>query len=303
MQAPATPPEDTEALRRGRRHAILCVLGAAACYAVASVCVKMVAQRIPTMEITFFRAAFVLPVLLPLILRAGGWNALRTTRPWGHVARTVFGMTGMVSAFYGLSVLPLATVTALGFAMPLFLTVLSVPLLGEKVGPRRLGAVLVGLLGVLVIVRPWQAEGDMPLGAVAFVLLGVLGWALAMISIRRMGAAGESNITIVAWFGIGATVVAAIAMLPVWITPRGWEWAFLIGAGVISAVAQLLMTEAYRSGEATLIAPFEYGSIVYATTFGLLIWGEFPDVWDGVGIAILIGSGLYIWHREVVRRR
>src|SRR5690606_32955594 len=112
------------------------------------------------------------------------------------------------------------------------LTVLSVPLLGERVGPRRGGAVLIGLVGVLAIVRPWEGGGDMPLGAMAFVLAGVLGWALAMITIRRMGAAGESNIAIVAWFGIGAMIASGFAMLPGWVTPRGWDWLFLAAVGL-----------------------------------------------------------------------
>jgi drug/metabolite transporter (DMT)-like permease len=294
---------DTVALRRNRRHAILCILGASATFAVAAACVKVVAPRIPTLEIVFFRNAFMLPALLPLIIRAGGWRALRTRRPLGHAARTVFGLLGMVSAFYGYSVLPLATVTALGFAMPLFLTVLSIPLLGERVGPRRGGAVLVGLVGVLAIVRPWEGGADMPLGAMAFVLSGVLGWALAMITIRRMGAAGESNIAIVAWFGVGAMIVTGFAMLPGWVTPSGWDWLFLVAVGVVSALAQMLMTEAYRSGEATLVAPFEYGGILYTMALGLVIWGEWPAWMDFAGIAVLILSGLYIWDREVTRAR
>lgn len=294
---------ETEALRRTRRHAILCILGASASFALAAACVKVIAPRIPTLEIVFFRNAFMLPALVPLIMRAGGWRVLRTRRPLGHVVRTACGLLGMTSSFYGYAVLPLATVTALGFAMPLFLTVLSIPLLGERVGPRRGGAVLAGLLGVLVIVRPWQGGGEMPLGAMAFVLTGVVGWALAMITIRRMGAAGESNISIVAWFGVGGALVTGIAMLPAWVTPDLSEWLFLIAIGVISTLAQLLMTEAYRSGEATLIAPFEYGAILHTMTLGFIFWNERPAAMDFVGIAILILSGLYIWRREITLAR
>jgi len=294
---------DTAELRRNRRHAILCILGASAAFAVAAACVKSVASRIPTVEIVFFRSLFVLPALLPLIWHAGGWRALRTSRPLGHVARTAFGLIGMGSAFYGYSVLPLATVTALGFAMPLFLTILSAPLLKEQVGPERGAAVLIGLCGVLAMIRPWETDGDLPLGPVLFVVAGVLCWALTMITIRRMGQAGESNVTIVSWFAIGGAVVSGLAMLPVWVTPQGWEWPFLIATGLVSALAQMLMTEAYRTGEATLVAPFEYGAIFYTTALGVMIWEEVPDAWDAAGIAILIASGLYIWNREVVRRQ
>lgn len=286
-------------VRARRRHAILCVLGSSACFAVAAAFVKAVAPPIPIWEVVFFRSLFALPVLILLIGREGDWAQLRTRRPGGHVLRTLFGLMGMYGAFYGYAALPLATVTALGFAMPLFLTVLAVPLLGERVGPRRLTAVLVGLVGVLVMIRPWAASDDVALGPSAVVMIGVLAWALAMISIRRMGEAGERNIAIVAWFSIGSALISGIAMLANWVTPTPLQLAFLVGTGLVSAVAQLLMTEAYRVGEPTLVAPFEYAAILYTTLLGLLIWGEAPDGWDGLGIAILVGSGLYIWHREV----
>lgn len=292
--------ETSEAALRGRRrHAILCVLGSSAAFALAAACVKAVSPAIPTWEIVFFRSIFALPILALMLGRGGDWAQLRTRRPFGHVLRTAFGLVGMYGAFYGYATLPLATVTALGFAMPLFLTVLAVPLLGERVGPRRLSAVVVGLVGVMVMIRPWSEGADVALGPAAVVLVSVLAWALAMISIRKMGEAGERNIAIVAWFSIGSAVVSGLAMLPHWVTPTPLQLAFLVGTGLVSGVAQLLMTEAYRVGEPTLVAPFEYAAILYTTLLGLLIWGEAPDGWDGLGIAILVASGLYIWHREV----
>jgi drug/metabolite transporter (DMT)-like permease len=209
---------------------------------------------------------------------------------------------GMAGAFYGYAMLPIATVTALGFTMPLFLTALSVVLLGERVGPRRWTAVLVGFCGVLLMLSPGaggaKGLGD-DLGAILMVLLGALGWALAMISIRRMGDQGEQGVTIVLWFAIGAAAVAALASIPVWISPTPAQWALLAATGLVSALAQLLMTEAYRRGETTLIAPFEYSGILWTTLLGVLVWGEVPDGWDLAGFAVLVGAGLYIWHREV----
>ncbi len=281
-----------------RRRAIICVLGASALFTVAAALVKAVAPYVPVAELVFFRSAVAAVVLLPLLRGQGGWAALRTRRPWGHLGRTVTGLAGMFGSFYGYATLPLATVTALGFAMPLFLTALSVPLLGERVGPRRGAAVLVGLAGVLVMIQPWRTVDALPTGPVLIVVFGVGAWALAMISIRRMGQAGERNITIVLLFTFACTVLSGLLTIPVWVTPSGWQWGALVGVGLVSAAAQMLMTEGYRSGEATLLAPFEYGAIVYTTLLGLLIWGEWPDLGDLVGIAILVGSGLYIWHRE-----
>jgi drug/metabolite transporter (DMT)-like permease len=205
----------------------------------------------------------------------------------------------MYTSYIGYIRLPLATVTALGFAMPLCLTILSVPLLGERVGWRRGGAVLVGLLGVLVIVRPWRdARADTPLDAVALVLGGVVCWAITMITIRKLGGAGERNATIILYYCLGSLVLSLALALPMWIMPSPRDAVLLVAAGLVTSAAQSLMTQAYRGGEATLVAPFEYGAIVHATLFGALLWGEYPDGWSFSGIAVLVAAGLYIWRRE-----
>ena len=159
---------------------------------------------------------------------------------------------------------------------------------------------VVGLGGVLVMLRPWHVDADsMPLGAVAIVLSGVVTWALSMINIRQMGDAGERNVTIVAWYSLGTAFLAAFGCIFSWVTPSPWQLAALVSAGLFSGFAQLLMTEGYRAAETTLVAPFEYGAIIYATVLGAAIWGEWPDGFSLAGVAVLIASGLYIWHREV----
>jgi drug/metabolite transporter (DMT)-like permease len=276
------------------RRAILLVMGAAMLFACAAACVKALQGGIPLAQVVLARSVFALPVMLPLVWRAGGWQALRTNNPMGHAGRILWGLIGMAGAFHGYATLPLASVTALGFAMPLFLTLLAVPLLGESIDRRRLGAVLVGFLGVLVMLRPsGGGAGQWP--DYAAVLVATLAWALAMISIRRMGEAGESGVTIVAWFAIGCSAISAVFAWPVWVWPGAEQWALLAGVGLISAVAQLLMTEAYRRGDTTLVAPFEYSGIVWTTLLGMLVWAEAPDGYDALGIAILVGCGLYIW--------
>lgn len=302
MSAPSQatiPAAPASALSRARRRAILLVLGAAATFAMAAAAVKGLGGTIPLAQVILFRNLFAIPALLPVLLGNGGLAALRTRNPLGHVLRTLFGIMGMVGAFYGYAHLPIATVTALGFTMPLFLTALSVPLLKEKVGPRRWSAVGVGFLGVLLMVRPGMGDGALDLFAVGMVLLGALGWALAMITIRKMGEAGEPGATIVLWFAINASIVAGIATIPVWVTPAPWQWALLAATGLVSALAQVLMTEAYRRGETTLIAPFEYSGIIWTTLLGVLLWNELPDGWALAGMAVLVSAGLYIWRREV----
>ena len=204
----------------------------------------------------------------------------------------------MYGSFYGYGALPLATVTALGFSMPVFLALMSYPLLGERLRPGRALSVVAGLAGVLIVLRPWQGGAELPLGPAAVVMAGVLCWALAMISIRRMGQAGERNVTIVLLFSLGCSAIAAVACIPVWVTPDLPTLAALVGVGAVSALAQVLMTEGYRSGEATMLAPFEYGAILYTVLLGWLIWAEAPGPWEFVGIAVLVASGLLAWRLE-----
>ncbi len=281
-----------------RRRAILLIVVAAALFSVAGACVKAVRDGLPLAEVVLGRNLFAVPVLLWLVRRDGGLAALATRNPGLHLIRMTTGLIGMAGAFYGYARLPLASVTALGFTMPLFLTLLSVPLLGERVGLRRGAAVLTGFGGVLLMALPGGALGGEGLAMLA-VLAGALAWALSMITIRRMGAAGESNATIVLWFALGATLVSALFCLPVWQWPTGPQWALLVATGIVSALGQVMMTEAYRRGEASLLAPFEYSAILWTSLLGGVLWGELPDGWGLLGIAVLIGSGLYIWHREV----
>jgi len=266
-----------------RRRAILFVLSASFVFSCTGALIKSVAGEIPTGEIVVCRSVIAGLLLMPLLQRRGGLGLLlRTRHPWGHVGRTVSGFLGMTTSYYGYGHLPLATNTALGFAMPLVLTILSVPLLGERVGPRRIAGVLVGLAGVLISV----------------VLFGVVMWAFSMIGIRRLGGSGEPNEVIVMWYSIGASLMGLVIAVPVWVTPAWPELLGLIGVGALSAIAQMLMTEGYRTGEAALVSPFEYGAIIYTTIFGLVIWHEVPDLWNAVGILVLVGSGLYVWSRE-----
>jgi len=291
-------PSQSPSPAAARRRAILLIVAAAALFSVGGACVKAVRDGLPLAEVVLGRNIFAVPVLLWLVRRDGGLAALATRHPLLHLVRMTTGLIGMAGAFYGYAHLPLASVTALGFTMPLFLTLLSVPLLGERVGLRRGLAVLAGFGGVLLMALPGGGAGGAVLALLA-VLAGALAWALSMITIRRMGEAGESNATIVLWFALGATLVSALFCIPVWQWPTPGQWALLAATGVVSALAQVMMTEAYRRGEASLLAPFEYSAILWTTLLGGVLWGELPDGWDLLGIAVLVGSGLYIWHREV----
>lgn len=298
---PAAPDGETPAARlaAARRRGILLVLGAAGTFTLAAACVKALAGQLPLPQLVLFRNFFALPILLIMVMRAGGLVMLRPrVKMRFHLERIFWGLGGMFGAFYGYTHLPLATATALGFTMPLFLTALAVVVLREKVGWRRWTAVAVGFAGVLLILRPFDAGQALPIGAVLAVLYGALAWALAMMAIRRLGEAGESGVAIVFWFATGSALVAAVLTIPVWVWPDPRQWALLIAIGVISAFAQLMMTAAYRSGETTLLAPFEYSGLLWTTLLGIAIWSEWPDAFDLLGFGILVGAGLFIWWRE-----
>jgi len=285
-----------------RRRAILCVLAASAAFSVVGALIKAVGAAVPAVESALCRG-IVMGLIMIILLhrRHGGRIVWRTRQPWGHALRTLCGFFGMVSAYYGYAHLPLAANTALGFAMPLVLGALSGPLLGEKVGWIRGGALVAGLAGVLMMVRPWNiGAAALPLWPVAVVLAGVVAWAGAMISIRRLGVSGESNESIILYYALGSVILATGFVIPVWVTPTPIEFAGILGAAVVSTGAQLLMTEGYRTGEATVVAPFEYGAIIYTTLIGLVIWGEIPDGWSWLGIAVIIASGLYVWRQETM---
>lgn len=289
---------DGEDIGRANRRAILFVLGSSSFFAVAAALVKAAAPTIPTIEIMLARSLFALLAMLPWIIRGGGFAVLRTRQPMSHLWRTLAGFAGMYTSFYGYARLPLAMNTALGFAMPVFLSILSVLFLRERVTRGRALSIVAGLLGVLIVLRPWRTEGEIEFIPAMVVVAGVVAWAAAMVSIRRMGQAGERNVTIVTWFAVATTAVCAIGCIPVWVTPSPLVWLLLIGVGLVSGAAQLMMTEGYRSGEATVLAPFEYGAIVYTVLLGWLIWGEVPGPWEATGIVFLIGAGLVSWWRE-----
>jgi drug/metabolite transporter (DMT)-like permease len=293
-----SPPDPAATLARARRRAILLVLASSGTFTLAAAAVKGVGGEVPLAQIVFFRNLFALPLLLVMAARAGGWAALRPKRPLGHVERTFWGLLGMFGAFYSYAHLPLATASVLGFTMPLFLTALSVVLLKERVGWRRWTAVAVGFCGVLLVARPGAGGAALPIVAVLVALMGALAWALAMMSIRRLGEAGESGVAIVVWFAAGSALVAGLMTIPVWVDPTPRQWLLLLAIGGISAVAQLMMTEAYRRGEATLLAPFEYAAIIWTTLLGGFIWAEWPEAMDLLGFAVLVGAGLFIWWRE-----
>ncbi|MEX0808764.1 MAG: DMT family transporter [Dongiaceae bacterium] len=226
--------------------------------------------------------------------QGAGLSAIRTRRPFMHAIRTLLALAAIGTYFYALKTLSLAETISIGFSAPLFMAILSIPMLGEKVGPRRWAAILVGLVGVVVILRP----GMLPIsiGAISALASGIL-YALSFILARRMSAT-EGLPSLMFWFSsIG--LVATTMVLPFeWITPDWKDVLPFAVVAVMTTLAQFCITQAFRYGEVSLLAPLEYTALVWGVLYGWLIWGDLPDIWVFVGAGIMIASGVYLVHRE-----
>lgn len=276
------------------RKGIAFMVLAVGLFAVMDAMVKWLGAGYPTMEIVFFRSLFAFVPLGFLIFRDGLASAVTVRDPLGHALRCGVGIVALTVLFYGFAHLPLADVIAITFAAPVFVTALSVPLLGETVGPRRWTAVLIGFVGVLIMVQPGAGMFD---PVAALVLFGTVFYALAMIFVRKL-ARTETNTAIVFYFTLTCTLVSA-AFLPFqWVTPTWPDLALLVAVGIVGGLAQITITLAFRYADVAVVVPFEYTAMIWGALLGFFIWGEIPGLNIWVGVTIVMASGLYILHRE-----
>ncbi|MBJ7223535.1 MULTISPECIES: DMT family transporter [unclassified Brenneria] len=257
--------------------------------------IKSLGSRYPIGEIVFARSIFALLPILWLLHHSGQWATLKTTRPLAHLHRSVAGTLSLFLSFGAVTLLPLSTATALTYAAPLFITVLAAPMLGERVPARRWSAVLVGFVGVLIVVQPDMGAG-LPIGKVLGVLAAV-ATALALIAIRQM-AATESSLAITFYFTLFGTLMGAATLPFSSVRPDGMDALRLIVVGLLGGAAQLLLTKAYHLAPASLIAPFEYATLLSAILLGFLVWGDLPNHVEWIGIAIIVAANLALAARE-----
>jgi drug/metabolite transporter (DMT)-like permease len=290
----AAPNVSTDNARLG----ILLIVASSVSFALMNAVVKLVSGHLGPVEIGFFRQLFSLIPVVSLVIHQGGMPVLRTGRPFGHLFRGLIGNSAMIIFFLSVARLPLADANALSFASPLFVTALSMPLLGEAVGKHRWAAVVVGFAGVMVMTNPggnWFAGGS-GIGAGMGVLAAFMS-ALMTITIRQLNKT-EPPVRIVFYFATIGTVFFGGLLTFFWVTPTPWELTGLLVVGLIGGLSQLLMTYAYRHAPASTLAPFGYVSILWSTALGFLIWSELPRPRMLIGSAIVIVSGLYIIYRE-----
>lgn len=263
--------------------------------------IKELGPEMPTPQVMLFRMSIGLVPLIPLLLRAPR-GVLRTQRPFGHLYRIAAGGTSMALIYWAVARMPIADAVATQFTMPLFLTVLSAPLLGEAVGWRRATATIVGFGGVLIMLKPsgsgFAALDVAYLVAVAAAFL----YALAAIAMRQLGRT-EPALRTTFYFSFVAAVAGGVGCLFDWVDPTPRQLLLLIATGLIGGAGQFALVSAYARAPATIVAPFDYTQLIWATALGFVIWSETPSTTAALGAAIVAAAGLYIFRREAARRR
>lgn len=277
------------------RRAIATMLVAVLMFSMMDALLKLLSEHYPPFQVATLRGASSLPFVLGWAFASGGGRSLLRVRWPLHLLRGALGV-GMMAAFvYGVNRLPLSTAYSIFFIAPLLITALSGPLLGERVGPRRWTAIGIGLLGVLVLLRPTGA-GMLSVAALA-ILGAALGYAVTAITVRVL-ARTDSTQAMMVWLMVLMTVGAGALAWQDWVPLRA-EHAWLIaGLGVAGSLGQYAVTEAFRLGEASLIAPLEYTALIWGVLLDLALWGVLPDAVTWAGAAIIVASGLYLLRRE-----
>lgn len=269
-------------------------LAAFGIFATHDVIVKALGGSYSAFQIVFFSVLFGFPLVTFMLISDTTPGNLRPVHPWWTLFRTASAVLTGVCAFYAFAVLPLAQVYAILFAMPLLITVLAIPILGETVRLRRGLAVLVGLAGVLIVLRPGQT--DLALGHLA-ALVAAFGGALASIIVRKIGR--DERDVVLLLYPMVANFVLMGALMPFVYEPM--PLAHLGGLALMSVlafVASMLVIAAYKAGEAVIVAPMQYSQLLWAALYGALFFDEWPDIWTLVGAVVIVGSGVYIVLRE-----
>lgn len=247
-------------------------------------------------EIIFWRQALTIPMLLIWVMAINGsLAALGSKRPWEHAKRGIYGSIGMVLNFGALILLPLAEATTFNFTAPIFAVVLSALLLGEKVGRYRWTAVALGFVGILVIAQP--GGGNVPLLGAAVAMSGAFMVAFVSIQIADLNRT-EAPITIVFWFAVVTTPIAALFLPFVMTGHSAFEWGLLMAIGVVGGFGQLLLTASLRFGSVASVIVMDYSALIWATIYGWFIWDHLPPTATWLGAPLIVAAGLIIAWRE-----
>ena len=300
------------------------IIAAMAAISVNDMLVKAFSGGYPLHEIVLIRSGIGIFLSLILVQLEGGWTILRTKTPFLHALRGIVIVISNLTYFTALAVIPLADATALFFVAPLMITLFSIPILGEKVGPMRLAAVVVGFFGVVLMMQPWASTS--PGGVSRWILLlpviSAMTYAFNQVLTRKLGVASKASamsvyiqvtfiiVSLLVWLVAGDGHYAGmtdnpslIFLLRPWVMPQGLDLWLFLGLGLNSAIIGYTISQAYRMANAATVAPFEYAGLPMAIFWGWAIWGELPGFWVMTGIVLIVGSGLFVFLREQARSR
>ncbi len=271
------------------------MLIATACFAVMNAGIRLLSKdgALPAVEVTFFRAAFGLAFLLPFLFWTGT-APFKTRRLGMHAARGGLQAVSMMLFFIGLSLTPLAKTTAFEFAAPIIATALAIVFLGERLRWRRLLAMGIGLLGVLIVLRPGLV--DLTAGPM-FVIVSVILWAGCQLMIRSLSRT-EGSFTQALYMALFLTPLTALPAGLVWVWPSGWQLVILAGIAGVASFGTICYGEAFRRAEMSAVLPLESTKIVWTASLGFILFAERPDIWTLVGGFIIFAAAAYITIRE-----
>jgi drug/metabolite transporter (DMT)-like permease len=263
-----------------------------------AVCVKYLGSEIPTGQIIFVRGVLSVAVLAALAWRLDGLHLLKTGNWRSHALRSLMGTASMFCLLTAVTLIPLAEFTAITFTAPMFLTILAMLFLGERIHRYRWTALIVGLIGVMIMVGPQLSFGSGGTLGVALTLAAAVSSAFAMMFLRSMSGGGEHAITITFYFSLTITACAALTVFWGWPDPTAKQWIFILLAGLFGVFGQLLMAYSYRYAEASTIAPLDYANLLAAVSYGYFLFDEIPSTSTWLGAPLVIASGLVILWRE-----
>jgi drug/metabolite transporter (DMT)-like permease len=276
---------------------IALIIGSTVFLACSDAMAKYLSLTLPAVEIAWIRFLVFAAMVVPLALTTAP-NAFRSTRPGLQAWRGVALLSSSLFFITGLRFLPIAEASATSFVAPIFVTALSMVFLAEKVGVRRWLATVIGLFGVMIIVRPGGSAFHL---AAVFPIISAFGWACTLIMTRIISGRDRAITTMAYSSVVGLCILTALVPL-FWVTPSWRDIALGVGVGLASTTGQWIVVLAFRYADASVLAPFSYIQLVWATILGFLVFGDIPDIWTIAGAAVIIGSGLYTAHRERVRR-
>jgi len=302
--APLPLPEKKPATRTAPARAdrpfrgIALILASTVFLGASDVTAKYLSATLPSIEIAWIRFLVFALIMSPAMVPGSPLYALRSQRPGLQAMRGVALLGSSLFFISGLRFLPIAEASATGFVAPLFVTALSIVFLGETVGVRRWLATAVGLIGVLIIVRPGTGAFH---PAAFFPIVSALAWACTLIMTRMMSGRDHAITTMTYSSIVGVCILSALVPL-VWVAPSWHDILFGVFIGLASTAGQWIVVLAFRYADASVLAPFSYTQLLWVSILGFVIFGEVPDIWTVTGAVFIVGSGLYTAHRERVRR-